>query len=52
LGASEILAAAHPERRTEESRRGLKMQDLFKDSEWRDYIANPEKGMYAFKLLD
>ena len=51
LDASEILAAAYPERRTEESRRGLKMQDLFKGNDkWREFIANPGKGKYAFNL--
>lgn len=50
LSASEILSAAYPERRTEESRKGLKMQDLFKGSVWRDFIANPEKGTYTFDL--
>lgn len=50
LSASEILSAAYPERRTEESRKGLKMQDLFKGSVWREFIANPEKGTYTFDL--
>lgn len=52
LEASEILAAAYPERRTEESRKGLKMQNLFSGNEmWREFIVNPEKGKYAFKTL-
>ena len=52
LDASEILAAAYPERRTEESRKGLKMQNLFSGNEmWREFIVNPEKGKYAFKTL-
>jgi hypothetical protein len=51
LDASEILAAAYSERRTEESRRGLKMQDLFNgNAKWREFIANPSKGKYAFIL--
>lgn len=50
LDASEILAAAYPELRTEEERTGLKMQDLFKSSVWRKFIDNPAKGKYAFKL--
>ena len=51
VDASEILAAAYPERRTEESRRGLKVQDLFKHNEnRREFIANPTKGKYAFNL--
>ena len=51
LDASEILAAAYPERRTEESRKGLKMQDLFKGNEkWREFIDNPAKGKYKFNL--
>lgn len=52
LDASEILAAAYPERRTEESRKGLKMQNLFSGNEmWREFIVNPEKGKYAFNIL-
>ncbi|WP_075795222.1 hypothetical protein [Massilia putida] len=51
LDASEILAAAYPARRTEEDRKGLKMQDLFKGNDkWREFIANPTKGKYAFNL--
>lgn len=51
LDASEILAAAYPERRTEESRKGLKMQSLFSGNEkWREFIDNPVKGKYTFKL--
>ena len=50
LDASEILAAAYPERKTEENRSGLKMQDLFKGTKWRLYISNPEKGKYGFNL--
>jgi len=52
LDASEILAAAHPELRHEESLKGKKMQDLFKGGAWRDFIASPSSGKYAFKLLD
>ena len=51
LDASEILAGAYPERKTEESRRNLKMQSLFSgNTEWREYISNPEKGQYGFSL--
>lgn len=51
LDVSEILAAVYPERKTEESRTGLKMQDLFKgNTMWRLYISNPEKGKYGFNL--
>lgn len=51
LDASEILAAAYPERKTDEDRKGLKMQDLFKGNDkWREFIANPTKGKYAFNL--
>ena len=51
VDASELLAAAYPERRTEDSRKGLKMQDLFKGNDkWREFIANPSKGKYAFNL--
>lgn len=51
LDASEILAAAYPERKTEESRKGLKMQRLFSgNTVWREYICNPQKGKYGFCL--
>lgn len=51
LDASEILFAAYPERRTAESRKGLRMQDLFSGNDkWREFIANPSKGKYAFNL--
>ena len=51
LAASEILAAAYPERCTEESRVGLKMQSLFRaNKKWREFIDNPAKGKYKFKL--
>jgi hypothetical protein len=51
LAASEILAAAYPERKTDESRRNLKMQSLFRgNAEWREYMSNPEKGTYGFSL--
>ena len=51
LAASEILAAAYTEKKTEESRRNLKMQSLFSgNTEWREYISNPEKGKYGFSL--
>lgn len=51
LDVSEILAAAYPEIKTEGSRTGLKLQDLFKgNAKWRQYISNPEKGKYGFNL--
>ena len=51
VDASEILAAAYPEKTSDESRRGLKMQDLFKgNTKWLHYLRNTEKGKYAFNL--
>ena len=51
VDASEILAAAYPEKTSDESRRGLKMQDLFKgNTKWLHYLRNAEKGKYAFNL--
>ena len=51
VDASEILAAAYPEKKSDESRRGLKMQDLFKgNTKWLHYLRNAEKGKYAFNL--
>ena len=51
VDASEILAAAYPEKKSDESRRGLKMQDLFKgNTKWLHYLRNTEKGKYAFNL--
>jgi hypothetical protein len=43
------LGAAYPDKKTARSQR---MQNLFSgNTEWEDYIANPEKGKYGF-LLD
>lgn len=51
LDASAILAAAYPERPEPERRKGLRMQDLFsQNAQWRDFIANPQKGKYGFNL--
>ena len=51
LEASEILAAAYPDRKTPESRKGLRMQDLFKDNvNWKTFLSQPEKGKYCFNL--
>ena len=48
LSAAEILGAAYPDKRTARSQR---MQNLFSgNTEWEDYIANPEKGKYGFRL--
>lgn len=48
LSAAEILGAAYPERHTARSQR---MQNLFRgNTEWTDYIDNPEKGKYRFRL--
>lgn len=53
LDAREILAAAYPELRHEDSLKGKRMQDLFSGNEmWRTFIANPAKGKYAFNLND
>jgi hypothetical protein len=45
--AGEILGAAYPDKPNGRSRR---MQSLFNGTEWEDYIANPEKGQYGFRL--
>lgn len=48
LPAGEILGAAYPDKTTARSQR---MQNLFSgNTEWEDYIANPEKGKYGFRL--
>ncbi len=48
LPAAEILGAAYPDKKTARSQR---MQNLFSgNTEWVDYIANPEKGKYGFRL--
>jgi hypothetical protein len=48
LTAGEILAAAYPDKPTARSQR---MQNLFSgNTEWEDYISNPEKGKYGFRL--
>ncbi|RDE49465.1 MAG: hypothetical protein DVS81_16455 [Candidatus Accumulibacter meliphilus] len=48
VNAGEILAAAYPDKETGKSTR---MQSLFSaNGEWKDYIANPEKGRYGFRL--
>lgn len=48
LPAGEILGAAYPDKKTARSQR---MQNLFSgNTEWEDYIANPEKGKYGFRL--
>ena len=48
VNAGEILAAAYPDKETGKSTR---MQSLFSgNDEWKDYIANPEKGRYGFRL--
>jgi len=50
VDAGEILAAAYPDKQTGKS---LRMQNLFSgNDEWKDYIANPEKGKYSFRLDD
>jgi len=46
--AREILAAAYPDKETGKSTR---MQSLFSaNGAWKDYIVNPEKGRYGFRL--
>ncbi len=51
LAASEILAAAYPELRTEESRKGKRMQDLFKgNAQWQQFIVSAGHGKYMFNL--
>lgn len=48
LSAAEILGAAYSDKKTARSQR---MQNLFSgNTEWDDYIANPEKGKYGFRL--
>lgn len=48
LTAREILGAAYPDQRAARSQR---MQNLFSgNTEWEDYIANPERGKYGFRL--
>ncbi len=48
LGPDEILAAAFPDKEDGKSRR---MQNLFSGNDaWKDYIDNPEKGKYGFRL--
>lgn len=47
LDAGEILAAAYP--KGQELGRSRTMQSLFSgNNDWRQYIANPEKGKYSF----
>ncbi len=49
LGSDEILAAAFPDKDDGKSR---KMQSLFSGNDvWRDYIDNPGKGKYGFRLV-
>lgn len=51
VDVSEILAAAYPEKRDAQSRKGLKMQNIFSgNAKWRTFISNPEKGSYGFNL--
>ncbi len=48
LAPDEILGAIYPDKKTARSQR---MQNLFSgNAEWEDYIVNPEKGKYSFKL--
>lgn len=48
VDAGEILAAAFPDK---QSGKSVRMQSLFSgNDEWKDYIANPEKGKYGFQL--
>lgn len=48
LPAAEILGAAYPDK---ESGRSLRMQNLFSgNATWEDFIANPKKGIYGFRL--
>ena len=48
LDAAEVLSAAYPDK---ESGKSARMQNLFSgNDEWKDYIANPEKGKYGFRL--
>lgn len=47
LPAAEILGAAYADKKTARSQR---MQNLFSgNTEWEDYIDNPEKGKYGFR---
>ena len=47
LPAAEILGAAYADKKTARSQR---MQNLFSgNTDWEDYIANPEKGKYGFR---
>ena len=47
LPAGEILGAVYPDKKTARSQR---TQNLFSgNTEWKDYIANPEKGKYGFR---
>jgi hypothetical protein len=47
LDAGEILAAAYP--KEQQVGKSRTMQSLFSgNKEWKDYIANPEKGTYSF----
>lgn len=48
LPAGEILSAVYPKKAGARSQR---MQNLFSgNTDWEDYIANPEKGKYGFRL--
>ena len=48
VDAGEILAAAFPDK---QSGKSVRMQSLFSgNDEWKDYIANPEKGKYGFQF--
>lgn len=48
LSAGEILAAAYSDKKAARSQR---MQNLFSgNTHWEDYIDNPEKGKYRFRL--
>jgi len=47
LPAAEILDAAYADKKTARSQR---MQNLFSgNTDWEDYIDNPEKGKYGFR---
>lgn len=48
VDAGEVLSAAYPDKQSGKSSR---MQNLFSgNDEWKDYIVNPEKGKYGFRL--
>jgi len=48
LSPGEILGAAYPDKKTARSQR---MQNLFSgNTEWEEYIANPERGKFGFRL--